>query len=843
MATDLFSGSVSISTHAFASSSIPGPSMTLEDNAAFALPSPRIPGITRPTTVHSQDNYPASTFTVDSPTTSRRAIMESPFTEIRSVQIPISPSSPHATSTPPTMSRSHSQRTDIMTNETLDTSATALSNRPFSVTDAANQELSRQSLDMTSAASRISRNDEMSLTTYLPSAYYSSSASTASEIVVDSTLSLGQSSLDTENSQLNSELIISVTPTAQESVSHVESQYAKTSEMGSTGLGSLTVDSVNLSTLAASRPDERSDDFELPSSMAVSSMRAESSAQRITEQPITMSAPRINASQPGTRKMSSGTPSRGVDETASGSVSQEGTASGSSRSGFSRELSSTTTLGGWNTGEITFSTRDESVAATRTRTSSIADTVSDGSAHQSLDGTSVASRISPTSEMGSTTGLSSAYYRSPASSAHGTLGGSTLSQGQPSRSSAPPTSDDEPIISTTDIVRSEIPSLVDSQLTTTSKLENNRVVAPIGNENEPTSMASKLSETSDFEEKSLSSVSTAAGSWTPGISVQLVTMGTSPDNISELFESANRSLSREGGAENGQTPKGTATSGASISASVGEESSVATLSHSSTTFENFVVTTVKHLNEENSEAISLQLATVSRPSRLDRGGRLTGGHPTGNTTHIQNDHPIVPTQPTQPSQSAEYEDFRVTVLLSPSSHNSIANLSPPSSLSMHLHALTKPIPTRSDSTSVTKLTTTYNKLTIATMVQSVDSGGLPAALSWEHSHPRDLQSVTSTQVQSHESLSNAGTRTARPTGGDSDAVYQASQSLSVNKSSVFISVGVVSGALCVFLIVFGWARRWCKNRRTIMIAHAETQKLTPRDPNRSYFSLYSEDGS
>jgi hypothetical protein len=250
------------------------------------------------------------------------------------------------------------------------------------------------------------------------------------------------------------------------------------------------------------------------------------------------------------------------------------------------------------------------------------------------------------------------------------------------------------------------------------------------------------------------------------------------------------------------------------------------------------VTAIKHLAEENREGISLQLTTDSRSSHLSRGGQLTGGHSTGNPTHLQND-PTVPTQPTQPSQPAKYEDFRGTVLVISSSHNSIANLSP-SSLRMPAMAS---IPSSSDSASATELITPHNKLTTATMVQSVDSGGLPAAPSSEHSHTRELQSATSTRVQSHESFSDAGTRTDRPTRGGSDVVYQASQSHSVNKSSVFISVGVVSGALCVFLVVFGWARRWCKNKGTITIAHAETQKLTPRDPNRSYFSLYSEDGS
>jgi hypothetical protein len=188
------------------------------------------------------------------------------------------------------------------------------------------------------------------------------------------------------------------------------------------------MDSANLSTLAASRPDEISDDFELPNSMPTASRRVEFSVQGITEQPITMSAPRIKISQSGARKISSGTRSHKVDKTANGSASQEGTASGSSRSGFSGELSSTTTFGGWNTGETPFPTRDGSVAATRTRTSSIADTVSDESARQSLDGTSVTSRISPTAETGITTGLASAYYLSPASSARGTLGSSTLSR-------------------------------------------------------------------------------------------------------------------------------------------------------------------------------------------------------------------------------------------------------------------------------------------------------------------------------------------------------------------------------------------------------------------------------
>jgi hypothetical protein len=95
-------------------------------------------------------------------------------------------------------------------------------------------------------------------------------------------------------------------------------------------------------------------------------------------------------------------------------------------------------------------------AAPRIRiTRSIADSVSDESARQSLDGTSIRSRISPTGQMSITTGLTSAYYPTPASSARGSLDKQHIVSATTKPGSGPPTSDDGPIISTTDIARTE----------------------------------------------------------------------------------------------------------------------------------------------------------------------------------------------------------------------------------------------------------------------------------------------------------------------------------------------------------------------------------------------------
>ncbi|GIJ84944.1 hypothetical protein Asppvi_003799 [Aspergillus pseudoviridinutans] len=785
MATELFPRSVIASTTAFASSPIPGPSMTVEHNAATP-PSPRITGVTQTTAVYSQSEVSASTtLAVYAQTSSRSSSLESPFTRIPFVQVPISSSTDYVTSAPPTALQS---RSEIVTNETLvatrDASVTALGNRPSSITDTLSDESALQSLGRTSFVSQISLNGEMSVTTSLPSANYPSSASSAPATLVGNMPSLGQSSLVTETSNMIDKAVIQ-TPQF-ESSPRAKSRHATTSDMGSNSRDALSIDTATLSAPAEIKLDMTRDVSELPKSLSLSSRTVGASAQGISEQSVTTSAPRYDVSRSGVGENSTGTQSQELDDTAD---------SGSSKSGSSGQRSSTTTL------------------------------------------------ASPNGELGVTMSLPRTYHLSSVSSAPGTLNSNVSSLEQPSLSSESPSSNAEPIIFTTEIAH-ESPSLVNSQQPTTSELVSSRVTAPTGNASADTSVESNLSKISDgFELKSPSRSTTAVGSWSQGTSAPSVTMGASSGNISELFGLGDPSTgipSQEDGTKIGHTPKGTAMSGAIVSVTTGEKPSITKLGHWTTSFEHAVMTSIKQLAEQNGEEVSLLLTAGNQSSHLSQEGQLTSGNSTRSTNHSQNDR-ITSTPPPQP---AEIEDPSGSVLAKSTSHSNVANLSI-LSLSMPVmlpYALTKSTPTLSDPAVATILITALSELTPVTMVHPVHSGSFRDALPSEHSHQTDVLSVTSTEVRNFESFTDASTSTARPT-RDTDAVYQASQSHSVNKSSVFISVGVVSGALCIFLIVFGWARHWCKSEGMIRTARAETQKLTPRDPNRSYFSLYSEDGS
>lgn len=74
--------------------------------------------------------------------------------------------------------------------------------------------------------------------------------------------------------------------------------------------------------------------------------------------------------------------------------------------------------------------------------------------------------------------------------------------------------------------------------------------------------------------------------------------------------------------------------------------------------------------------------------------------------------------------------------------------------------------------------------------------------------------------------------------GISDAISSASESHPVTKESVYLGVGVVSGAVCIFILCFTWARRRAK-RRCIGIGHPENRELLRQDPNCSYMSISS----
>ena len=73
----------------------------------------------------------------------------------------------------------------------------------------------------------------------------------------------------------------------------------------------------------------------------------------------------------------------------------------------------------------------------------------------------------------------------------------------------------------------------------------------------------------------------------------------------------------------------------------------------------------------------------------------------------------------------------------------------------------------------------------------------------------------------------------------SNALHDAAASYTVNKRSALVSIGVISGAACLSLAIFEWARRRSIGRGNIQVDHMKARNLRRRDPNRSYFSLDS----
>lgn len=72
-----------------------------------------------------------------------------------------------------------------------------------------------------------------------------------------------------------------------------------------------------------------------------------------------------------------------------------------------------------------------------------------------------------------------------------------------------------------------------------------------------------------------------------------------------------------------------------------------------------------------------------------------------------------------------------------------------------------------------------------------------------------------------------------------DALRDAAASHTVNKRGVLASIGAVSGAVCLFIAIFEWARRRIVARGTMQIRHMKTRDQRWRVPYRSYFSLDS----
>ncbi|KAE8372675.1 hypothetical protein BDV26DRAFT_273701 [Aspergillus bertholletiae] len=66
-----------------------------------------------------------------------------------------------------------------------------------------------------------------------------------------------------------------------------------------------------------------------------------------------------------------------------------------------------------------------------------------------------------------------------------------------------------------------------------------------------------------------------------------------------------------------------------------------------------------------------------------------------------------------------------------------------------------------------------------------------------------------------------------------------SSTSSVQKKSIFIAIGAVSAAVCLFVLLFEWSRRRNKRKGIIWIGYPQAMSSRPRDPDRSHFSVDS----
>lgn len=104
---------------------------------------------------------------------------------------------------------------------------------------------------------------------------------------------------------------------------------------------------------------------------------------------------------------------------------------------------------------------------------------------------------------------------------------------------------------------------------------------------------------------------------------------------------------------------------------------------------------------------------------------------------------------------------------------------------------------------------------------------LPSTLSENSGRTTNVASETSAETPSSDRLIT------------SDALHDAAGSHTANKKSALASIGAILGAVCLFVVIFEWARRRRVGRSTTQIGQLKARELRWQNPNRSYFSLDS----
>lgn len=110
------------------------------------------------------------------------------------------------------------------------------------------------------------------------------------------------------------------------------------------------------------------------------------------------------------------------------------------------------------------------------------------------------------------------------------------------------------------------------------------------------------------------------------------------------------------------------------------------------------------------------------------------------------------------------------------------------------------------------------------------------------SHPDDNRPfMPSASIRPSENFQDTTATTGNsivgPSSAISDSLSNTTTSHGVKKRSILISVGVVSVAVCLFVLIFEWSRRRNKRRGVIWIGFSPEPNCDAQDPSKSYFSI------
>ncbi|KAB8227888.1 uncharacterized protein BDW43DRAFT_316400 [Aspergillus alliaceus] len=102
-----------------------------------------------------------------------------------------------------------------------------------------------------------------------------------------------------------------------------------------------------------------------------------------------------------------------------------------------------------------------------------------------------------------------------------------------------------------------------------------------------------------------------------------------------------------------------------------------------------------------------------------------------------------------------------------------------------------------------------------------------------HSTPFAHIGVSPVSVARHSGIQTDNTFIGSP------SVETSSGASGMKRRSIFIAIGVVSAAVCLFVLLFEWSRRRNKRKGIIWIGYPQNMSSQPRDPGRSHFSVDS----